>query len=52
MRCPTCSHRALLRLDLSALASPRTCTASRSYCDRRRQKGRNHEQALLCLARR
>ncbi|OJF14541.1 transposase IS116/IS110/IS902 family protein [Couchioplanes caeruleus] len=53
MRRPTRFHRGLLRaFYLSALASLRTCTASRSYYDRKRQEGRNHQQALLCLTRR
>jgi transposase len=46
-------HRGLLRaFCLSALASLRTCPASRTYYERKRKEGKNHQQALLPLARR
>ncbi|MFE7394975.1 IS110 family transposase [Streptomyces sp. NPDC057582] len=46
-------HRGLLRVFyLSAMASLRSCPASRTYYDRKRAEGKGHKQALIALARR
>lgn len=46
-------NRVLLRVFyLSAFASLRSQSASRSYYDRKRKEGKTHQQALLSLARR
>ncbi|WP_438874613.1 IS110 family transposase [Streptomyces virginiae] len=53
MRRPHRYHRGLLRaFYMSAMASIRFCTASRTYYDRKRAEGKNHKQAVLSLARR
>ncbi|MFS7873533.1 IS110 family transposase [Streptomyces asiaticus] len=53
MRRPSRFHRGLLRaFYLSSLASLRVCPASRTYYERKRKEGKNHQQALLSLARR
>jgi transposase len=45
--------RRLLRVFyLAALASLKSCPASRAYYDRKRAEGKPHTGALLCLARR
>ncbi|MFF4764384.1 IS110 family transposase [Streptomyces sp. NPDC001292] len=46
-------HRGLLRVFyLSAMASLKSCPASRTYYDRKRAEGKGHKQALIALARR
>ncbi|MFF4143547.1 IS110 family transposase, partial [Streptomyces sp. NPDC001698] len=46
-------HRGLLRVSyLSAMASLKSCPASRTYYDRKRAEGKGHKQALIALARR
>ncbi|MDH6108174.1 transposase [Kitasatospora sp. MAP12-15] len=46
-------HRGLLRVFyLSAMASLRSCPASRTYYDRKRAEGKGHKQVLIALARR
>ncbi|WP_434481975.1 IS110 family transposase [Streptomyces sp. NBC_01340] len=46
-------HRGLLRVFyLSAMASLKSCPASRIYYDRKRTEGKGHKQALITLARR
>lgn len=53
MRRPRRYHRGLLRaFYLSSMASLRTCTASRTYYQRKRDEGKGHKQAVLALARR
>ncbi|WP_394807055.1 transposase [Streptomyces asiaticus] len=53
MRRPSRFHRGLLRaFCLSSPASLRVCPASRTYYERKRKEGKNHQQALLSLARR
>ncbi|WP_406279025.1 IS110 family transposase [Streptomyces sp. NBC_00191] len=53
MRRPRRYHRGLLRaFYLSAMASLRSCPASKTYYERKRSEGKNHKQALLSLARR
>jgi hypothetical protein len=37
---------------LSAMASLKSCPASRIYHDRKRAEGKGHKQALIALARR
>ncbi|MET7391859.1 IS110 family transposase [Streptomyces sp. NPDC005529] len=46
-------HRGLLRVFyLSAMASLKSCPASRTFYDRKRAEGKGHKQALIALARR
>lgn len=53
MRHPRRYHRGLLRaFYLSAMASIRSCRASRAYYQRKRDEGKGHKQAVLALARR
>ncbi|MFB6669444.1 IS110 family transposase [Streptomyces parvus] len=53
MRRPRRYHRGLLRaFYLSSMASLRTCAASRTYYQRKRDEGKGHKQAVLSLARR
>ena len=53
MRRPRRYHRGLLRaFYLSSMASLRTCPASRTYYQRKRDEGKGHKQAVLALARR
>ncbi|MER5363591.1 IS110 family transposase [Streptomyces sp. NPDC002785] len=53
MRRPRRYHRGLLRaFYLSSMASIRTCPASRTYYQRKRDEGKGHKQAVLSLARR
>ncbi|MGQ4388907.1 IS110 family RNA-guided transposase [Streptomyces sp. SAS_270] len=53
MRRPRRYHRGLLRaFYLSSMASLRTCPASRTYYQRKRDEGKGHKQAVLSLARR
>jgi transposase len=53
MRRPRRYHRGLLRaFYLSAMASLRSCPASRAYYERKRAEGKGHKQAVLSLARR
>ncbi len=53
MRRPRRFHRGLLRaFYLSALASLKSCAASKSFYQRKRAEGKGHKQALLALARR
>lgn len=52
MRRPRRYHRGLLRaFYLSSMASIRTCLASRTYYQRKRDEGKGHKQAVLALAR-
>lgn len=53
LRRPRRYHRGLLRtMYLSALASLKSCPASKAYYQRKRSEGKGHKQALLALARR
>lgn len=53
LRRPRRYHRGLLRaMYLSALASLKSCAASKAYYQRKRGEGKGHKQALLALARR
>ncbi|WP_030691142.1 IS110 family transposase [Streptomyces globisporus] len=53
MRRPHRYHRGLLRtMYLSAMASLKSCPASKTYYQRKRSEGKGHKQALLALARR
>jgi transposase len=53
MRRPRRFHRGLLRaFYLSALASLKSCPASKTFYQRKRAEGKGHKQALLALARR
>jgi transposase len=53
MRRPKRYHRGLLRsMYLSAMASLKSCPASKAYYQRKRSEGKGHKQALLALARR
>ena len=53
LRRPRRYHRGLLRtMYLSALASLKSCPASKAYYQRKRNEGKGHKQALLALARR
>ncbi|AZQ40015.1 IS110 family transposase [Streptomyces cyaneochromogenes] len=46
-------HRGLLRVFyLSAMASLKSCPASKTFYDRKRAEGKGHKQALIALARR
>ncbi|MBQ1121874.1 IS110 family transposase [Streptomyces sp. B15] len=53
LRRPRRFHRSLLNaMYLSALASLKSCPASKAYYRRKRAEGKGHKQALLSLARR
>ena len=53
LRRPRRYHRGLLRtMYLSAMASLKSCPASKTYYQRKRTEGKGHKQALLALARR
>jgi transposase len=53
LRRPRRYHRGLLRaMYLSAMASLRSCPASKAYYQRKRSEGKGHKQAVLALARR
>lgn len=53
LRRPRRFHRGLLRaFYLSALASLKSCPASKAFYQRKRAEGKGHKQALLALARR
>ncbi|HWU11851.1 MAG TPA: IS110 family transposase [Streptomyces sp.] len=53
MRRPRRYHRGLLRaFYLSSMASIRTCPASRTYYQRKRDEGKGHKQAVPALAHR
>ncbi|MCW8103669.1 IS110 family RNA-guided transposase [Streptomyces tauricus] len=53
LRRPRRYHRGLLRaMYLSAMASLKSCPASKTYYQRKRSEGKGHKQALLALARR
>jgi transposase len=53
MRRPRRYHSGLLRaFCLSSMASLRTCSASRAYCERKHAEGKGHKQDVLSLARR
>jgi transposase len=53
LRRPRRYQRGLLRtMYLSAMASLKSCPASRAYYQRKRSEGKGHKQALLALVRR
>ncbi|MFF8096233.1 IS110 family transposase [Streptomyces sp. NPDC016675] len=53
LRRPRRYHRGLLRaMYLSAMASLKSCPASKAYYQRKRSEGKGHKQAVLALARR